>query len=76
MEEEEEGENLWALYFDVDDDGLKKNNRIGNHDKRMLAVDVWRRELRVDRVDAVQERIDRLQARAEHDRDSESTAPS
>lgn len=66
--EEEEDSGLWAVYFDVDDDGLRGDGRIGSKGgTRMLALEVWRREMRVDREDAVEERAERIRAREEHD---------
>ena len=61
--EEEEGSGLWALYFDCDDDGLRGHDRIGTEDKRMLEVEIWRRELRLDMESAIYEREERLQLR-------------
>lgn len=63
--EEEEGNGLWALYFDCDDDGLRGHDRIGTKDKRVLEVEIWRRELRLDKESAVDERVERLQLRKE-----------
>lgn len=63
--EETEGSGLWALYFDVNDDGLRHGDRIGTKEKRMLAVEVWRKELRRDRETAVEERLERLKLREE-----------
>lgn len=39
----EEEEGLWALYFDRDDDGLRSKLGPG---KRVLEVELWRREKR------------------------------
>jgi len=73
--EETEGSNLWALYFDRDDDGLRSGGRIGTQRKRMLPLEVWRRELRRDREAALHERAERLRAREEYT-SSESTTVS
>lgn len=40
----EEKENMWALYFDVDDDGLEA--KVGLH-KRVMEIELTRREMRV-----------------------------
>ena len=63
--EEAEGSNLWAVYFDRDDDGLRSAGRIGNESKRMLPLEVWRKEVRMDLDGAVEERRERLQAQGE-----------
>jgi len=43
--EEESGSNCWALYFDVNDDGLE-----GIVDgKRIMEVELTRREMRIGR---------------------------
>jgi hypothetical protein len=74
--EEHEGSELWAIYFDVDDDGLRGDGKVGTKRLRMLALEIWRRELRWNREDAVQERVDRLKARREKDEESEETTVS
>lgn len=61
--QEEDGDGLWALYFDVNDDGLRSHDRIGLKGKRMLEVNVWRKELRFDREQAVSQRLERLEER-------------
>lgn len=63
--EETEGSGLWALYFDVDDDGLRGEGRVGEQNVRMLALEIWRRELRMDRESAMEERVERIKAREE-----------
>ena len=63
--EETEGSPLWALYFDCKDDGLRSDDRVGTQDLRMLALEIWRREMRIDREQAVEERIERIKAREE-----------
>lgn len=65
--QEEDGDEMWALYFDCEDDGLTGEGRIGNHDKRMLEVEVSRKELRRDRDDAINERVERIEARQEQE---------
>lgn len=66
--EEEDGSDLWALYFDRDDDGLRSKDRIGTKGKRMLAVEVWRKELRKTKDMSNAERIDRIQKQAEREK--------
>jgi len=44
----EESENTWALYFDVDDDGLEGKVPL---DKRIMEVELTRKELRISRQD-------------------------
>ena len=63
--QEEDGDNMWALYFDCDDDGLTGHDGIGNQGKRMLEVEVWRKELRRGRDSALEERAERLKTRDE-----------
>ena len=46
--EEERGSNSWALYFDVNDDGL--DGKVGL-DKRIMEVELTRRELRVGKAE-------------------------
>jgi len=72
--EETVGSGLWALYFDVQDDGLKGDGRVGTQDLRMLEVEIWRRELRLDRETAMIERVERIKAR--EDSSSEETTVS
>ncbi|EMF14834.1 uncharacterized protein SEPMUDRAFT_132410 [Sphaerulina musiva SO2202] len=75
--QEHDGEDLWALYFDVHDDGLTSGERVGTQALRMLALEVWRRELRVDREMAMEERLERIRMRREEEeRKSESTTVS
>lgn len=63
--QEDEGSGLWALYFDCDDDGLRGGGRVGSQGKRMLEVEIWRKELRLSRESAIDERVERLQLRKE-----------
>ncbi|GIZ42185.1 hypothetical protein CKM354_000546300 [Cercospora kikuchii] len=70
--QEVDGDPLWALYFDVKDDGLTSGNRIGNQSLRMLALEVWRRERRLDREQAVGERIERIRMRQEVEAEAKS----
>lgn len=64
--EEEDGSPLWGLYFDREDDGLQSEERVGTQRLRMLALEVWRRELRADRETAVENRLERIRAREEN----------
>lgn len=70
--EEKDGSGLWALYFDVEDDGLTGEERVGTQDLRMLSLEVWRKEMRMDREAAMEEREERVRAREEHDNRSDS----
>jgi hypothetical protein len=63
--QEEDEDDLWALYFDCDDDGLTGEDGIGNQRKRMLEVEVWRKEMRRDMDTALNERRERLEQREE-----------
>nr|POE46864.1 hypothetical protein CFP56_00196 [Quercus suber] len=63
--QEADGDELWALYFDCDDDGLTGDGRVGNDGKRMLEVDVWRKEMKRGFEEALDERVQRMQQRAE-----------
>ena len=65
--QEEDGDEMWALYFDVEDDGLTGDGQIGNQRKRMLEVEIWRKEMRRDYDDALKERQERIEAREEAD---------
>ncbi|KAK5118431.1 hypothetical protein LTR62_002945 [Meristemomyces frigidus] len=72
--QEEEGEGMWALYFDCNDDGLRRDGQPGRLGKPILELEVWRRELRRERFDAVSERMERLQLREEQEGKSEGVA--
>ncbi|KAI7265845.1 hypothetical protein KC343_g3757 [Hortaea werneckii] len=61
--QEEDDDELWALYFDCEDDGLTGKDRIGNKDRPMLEVEVWRREAKRDLDSAIEERAERLEER-------------
>ncbi|KAK8864737.1 hypothetical protein IAR55_001993 [Kwoniella newhampshirensis] len=61
--------DLWALYFDKDDDGLTGEGKIGDvrltgKRKRMLVVQLVRVEMEKTSYDAVEERRARLRAMA------------
>ncbi|QIW99642.1 hypothetical protein AMS68_005160 [Peltaster fructicola] len=63
--QEDENDDMWALYFDCKDNGLKGHGQIGHEKRRMLEVEIWRKELRIDYEDAVDERAERLQLKDE-----------
>ena len=58
---------LWALYFDVHDDGLRSGNRAGDPPgrRRILEIELSRREKKKTRGVAIEERIDRIEKREE-----------
>lgn len=58
----EEGDGLWALYFDRDDDGLTK---VGGRGRKSLEVEVWRKERRKTKALGEEERSERVQRRLE-----------
>ncbi|KAK5719530.1 hypothetical protein LTR15_008054 [Elasticomyces elasticus] len=58
--EEEEGSGFWGLYFDCHDDGLRGEGQPGREGKMVVQLEVWRKEIRRERVDAVTERFERL----------------
>lgn len=70
--QEEDGCDLWALYFDRADNGLRGEGKIGNEDKRMLMVELWRKEPRKDLQGAIDERIERIQERREKEAEKEA----
>ncbi|KAI4741608.1 hypothetical protein E4T50_07982 [Aureobasidium sp. EXF-12298] len=63
--QEDEDSDLWALYFDRDDDGLRGEGKVGTQDKRMLLVEVSRKEMRRTKLVSDEERITRIRERAE-----------
>lgn len=63
--EETPGSDLWALYFDCKDDGLRGDDQAGTQGKRMLELEIWRKEMNKDRATALDERAERLRARDE-----------
>lgn len=65
VQEDEADPDMWALYFDCADNGLTGEGQIGHNDKRMLEVEVWSKELRVDFDHAREDRAERLQSRKE-----------
>jgi hypothetical protein len=66
--QEEDGDEMWAVYFDANDDGLTGEGQVGNRRKRMLELEVWRKEQRRDYDEAMSERVERMQAREELDK--------
>lgn len=69
--EEDEGSDLWALYFDCDDDGLQSGEKIGTKGKKMLALEIWRKELRKDKEASDAERIERVRNTADAEKKRE-----
>jgi hypothetical protein len=45
----EESKNTWALYFDVDDDGLSKVPA----NKRIMEIELTRKEMRMQKGDPI-----------------------
>jgi hypothetical protein len=70
--QEEDGNDVWALYFDCQDDGLTAAGQVGTQGKRMLEVEVWRKELRRDLTSSLAERSERRELRAERQAQQES----
>jgi len=48
--EEEEDSGIWALYFDVDDDGLEEKVPLT---KRIMEVELTRKEIRMMKGDCI-----------------------
>lgn len=71
--EEEEGSDFWAVYFDRDDDGLQSGDRIGTKGKRMLAIELWRREIRKTKDASDRERIERVRKQADDEKKEADT---
>ena len=71
--QEKPDDEMWALYFDCNDDGLRKDGQPGKLGQPLLELEVWRKELRRERFDAVHERLERLQLREEHTEKAERT---
>ncbi|KAG2164904.1 hypothetical protein VTO58DRAFT_107898 [Aureobasidium pullulans] len=67
--QEDENSDLWALYFDRDDDGLRSEGRVGTQDKRMLEVEVSRKEKRRTKLTSDEERIDRIRDQMEKEKE-------
>ena len=70
--QENDGDELWALYFDCEDNGLTGEGQIGNRRVRMLEVEVWRKEIKKGWEDAMNERRERLEARKEAEGEEET----
>lgn len=71
--EEEEGSDFWALYFDRNDDGLREGDRIGMKGKRMLAIEIWRKERKKDKDASDAERIERVRKMADAEKQNAET---
>lgn len=61
--QENDDDELWALYFDVRDDGLTGEGQVGLGGKRMLEVEVWRKEVRRDLDVSLAQRQERMDLR-------------
>lgn len=66
--QEDEGADVWALYFDRADDGLRGVG-VGLEGRRMLEVLIARRERRKTKEAAMEERGERLQNMASEGKD-------
>ncbi|KAI5245510.1 hypothetical protein E4T43_03195 [Aureobasidium subglaciale] len=66
--QEDEESDLWALYFDRDDDGLRGEGKVGTQGKRMLLVEVSRKEMRRTKMTSDEERVSRIRAQAEKEK--------
>ncbi|CAD0091648.1 unnamed protein product [Aureobasidium vineae] len=66
--QEDEESDLWALYFDRDDDGLRGEGKVGTQDKRMLLVEVSRKEMRRTKLVSDEERITRIREQADKEK--------
>jgi hypothetical protein len=66
--QEDEDSDLWALYFDRDDDGLRGEGKVGTQDKRMLLVEVSRKEMRRTKLVSDEERITRIRDQADKEK--------
>jgi hypothetical protein len=62
--QEDEDNDLWALYFDRDDDGLRGEGKVGTQDKRMLLVEISRKEMRRTKLVSDEERVTRIREQA------------
>jgi major membrane immunogen (membrane-anchored lipoprotein) len=60
--QEDEQADLWALYFDRHDDGLSGQGMVGTQDRRMLEVNVSRKEKKRTKLTSDEERIDQIRA--------------
>lgn len=66
--EEEEDSDLWALYCDRDDDGLRGEGKVGTQGKRMLLVDISRKEKRRTKLNSDEERIEQIRSNADKEK--------
>ncbi|KAI5202223.1 hypothetical protein E4T38_05736 [Aureobasidium subglaciale] len=69
--QEDEESDLWALYFDRDDDGLRGEEKMGTQGKRMLLVEASRKEMRKTKMTSDEERVSRIRAQAEKEKNTE-----
>ncbi|WVO15917.1 hypothetical protein L204_103582 [Cryptococcus depauperatus] len=66
--QEDEEKDMWALYFDKDDDGLSGQGKMGDVEtnggqrRRMLEIQLVRTEMEKTRYEAFEERRERLRA--------------
>lgn len=65
--QEDEDADEWALYFDRDDNGLRGAGMVGLEDRRMLEVEVRRKERKKVREVALEEKDARLRSMAEQE---------
>ncbi|KAI4841819.1 hypothetical protein E4T44_07668 [Aureobasidium sp. EXF-8845] len=63
--QEDEESDLWALYFDRDDDGLRGEGKVGTQNKRMLLAEISRKEMRRTKLVSDEERITRIREQAD-----------
>lgn len=63
--QEDEESDLWALYFDRDDDGLRGEGKVGTQDKRMLLAEISRKEMRRTKLVSDEERVTRIREQAD-----------
>ncbi|KAI4731850.1 hypothetical protein E4T49_00319 [Aureobasidium sp. EXF-10728] len=66
--QEDEESDLWALYFDRDDDGLRGEGKVGTQGKRMLLAEVSRKEMRRTKLVSDEERITRIREQADKEK--------
>jgi hypothetical protein len=63
--QEDEESDLWALYFDRDDDGLRGEGKVGTQNKRMLLAEISRKEMRRTKLVSDEERVTRIREQAD-----------
>ncbi|KAH0380934.1 hypothetical protein KCU92_g7258, partial [Aureobasidium melanogenum] len=66
--QEDEENDLWALYFDRDDDGLRGEGKVGTQGKRMLLAEISRKEMRRTKLTSDEERITRIREQADKEK--------